>query len=60
MDDMTLAEAIILKDTLVPQEGDELIGPLNFHNSFKLSLPDNENKLQQAMNKPKAYTEVMR
>ena len=56
MNDRTLTEAIILKDTLIPQEGDELIGPLKFHNSFKLSLPDNENKLQQAMNKPKAYT----
>ena len=60
MDDMTLAEAIILKDTLVPQEGDELIGPLNFHNSFEFSLPDNKYELQKAMNKLKAYTEEMR
>ena len=56
VDDMTLAEAIILKDTLVPKNDNELIGPLNFHDRFELSLPDNENKLQEAINKLKAYT----
>ena len=56
VDDMTLAEAIILKDTLVPQNDNELIEPLNFHDRFELSLPDNENKLQEAINKLKAYT----
>ena len=49
VDDMTLAEAINLKETLQTKENNDLTRPFNYHSRFELALPENENKLPDAM-----------
>ena len=57
VDDMTLAESINLKDVLETQEGNDLTRPFNYHSRLELSLSQSQNKLQETINKLKAYTE---
>ena len=56
VDDMTLVEAIKLKETLTSKPGEDWVRPVPFHSRFEHALPIQENKLQYQLSKLKEYT----
>ena len=56
VDDMTLAQAINLKQTLEHKDNNAWTRPVPYHSRFELALPDGENKMQDAIYQLYAYT----
>ena len=53
IDDLTLLEKISLKDLI---EKDRIIGPLDFHDRFNLTMPENRSLLQHRLEDLREYT----
>ena len=51
VDDLTVAEAILLKETLVEDEANILESPLTYHDRFELVLPEAASKVQKQLEK---------
>jgi hypothetical protein len=49
VDDLTVAEAILLKETLVDDEDNILDNPLTYHDRFQLVLPETSSKVQMQL-----------
>ena len=56
VDDLTLAEALNLKEKLKEDKDKEWEEPVNFHNRTKHILPHNESKVQEQITKLQEYS----
>ena len=58
MDDLTVAEALLLKERLVEDESNTLVSPLKYHDIFKLLLPETNRKVQKQLEALEAHALV--
>ena len=57
VDDLTVAEAIMLKDTLIEDENETLEKPLTFHDRTKHLLPPDKSKVQKQLEDLQTYSD---